>query len=126
MNPEVHLVIFGASGDLATRKILPALDRLFERERRHVQIVGAGRSPQLTEHFRASVLASSGSEALASSAHWVQLDYAEPRSFAPLKGLLANAPFVVFYLATPADRFGDILSAIGNAGLAAQAIRRVG
>lgn len=48
------LVIFGASGDLTRRKLMPALCNLYSkgRIRRELRIVGVGRSPLSTGEFR--------------------------------------------------------------------------
>ncbi|MEA2655666.1 MAG: Glucose-6-phosphate dehydrogenase, binding domain, partial [Chloroflexota bacterium] len=52
MTPRVDLVIFGASGDLAQRKILPSLKRLATPDGMALRIIGAGRTAQSTAHFR--------------------------------------------------------------------------
>lgn len=120
MNQRVGLVIFGASGDLARRKILPSLGRILARQALDLRLVGAGRSPLSTDEFRALVLDSSGNQQLASQADWVLLDYDEPGSFAPLKEAAASFPSMVFYLATPSETFSGILTAIARSGLAAK------
>ena len=52
MGPGVDLVIFGASGDLAQRKILPSLKRLASRDGMPLRLIGVGRAAQPTTHFR--------------------------------------------------------------------------
>ena len=42
MTPGVDLVIFGASGDLAQRKILPSLKRLASRDGMPLRVIGVG------------------------------------------------------------------------------------
>lgn len=127
MDVGVDLVIFGASGDLAQRKILPSLGRLVAREGQHVRVVGAGRSGKATDEFRQLVREGSGNEQLAAAAEWVKLDYATPATFAPLKELLTGSPCVIFYLATPPETFSDIVVSIVESGLAAKqdASRRI-
>src|SRR5579864_4966203 len=98
---RVDLVIFGASGDLARRKIIPSLGRLVSRDAQDVRIIGAGRSAKSTEDFRREVDHAGGGERLTATAEWVQLDYGAPATFAPLKELVAGTPCVIFYLATP-------------------------
>jgi glucose-6-phosphate 1-dehydrogenase len=117
MAAAVDLVIFGASGDLARRKILPSLGRLVSREGRSLRVIGTGRSRKSTAEFRDMVKEAGANPLLASTADWVQLDYAEPATFAPLKELLAGSPCVIFYLATPAETFSDILAALVLSGL---------
>jgi len=84
---RTDLVIFGASGDLARRKILPALRGLDDGE---LRVIGAGRSDIQEEAFRKVVAETSGSEALAATADWVQLDYAVPETYGRLKEELAR------------------------------------
>ena len=118
MQPAVDLVVFGASGDLARRKILPSLGRLAARASQAIRVIGAGRSAKATEEFRLLVGEAGGGERLAATADWVHLDYAAPSSFAPLQELVAATPCVIFYLATPPETFSDILLALSASGLA--------
>ena len=88
MPSGVDLVIFGASGDLSRRKILPSLRHLAARNGTGLRVIGAGRSSPSQQEFRDLVNASSGSSELASTAEWVQLNYKDPASFAPVKSLI--------------------------------------
>ena len=117
----VDLVIFGASGDLTHRKILPSLGHLVSRDGQSVRVIGAGRSHKATAEFRDEVKASSSNERLSSTAEWVQLDYADPLSFTPLKELVAGSPCVIFYLATPPETFSDIVASLALSGLTKKA-----
>jgi glucose-6-phosphate 1-dehydrogenase len=121
------LVIFGASGDLARRKILPSLGHVVTRDGQSVRVIGAGRSDKSTSDFREMVKTSSGSQRLSSSAEWVQLDYADSTSYAPLKELTTSSPTVIFYLATPPETFSEIVAGVAGSGLAkkADATRRM-
>ena len=110
MTEGVDLVIFGASGDLSRRKILPSLKHLAARNGMALRVIGAGRSEQTRDEFRDLVNQSSGSSELAASAEWVRLSYRDPASFTPVKELLD--------LATPPETFSDILGAVGNSGMA--------
>ncbi|HZK72570.1 MAG TPA: glucose-6-phosphate dehydrogenase [Clostridia bacterium] len=118
MAPGIDLVIFGASGDLAQRKILPSLKRLASRDGMSLRIIGAGRTAQSTTAFRDIVRKRSGSQLLASTAEWVKLDYRSQATFTGLKKLLADAGTVIFYLATPPETFSDIIRALGQSRLA--------
>jgi glucose-6-phosphate 1-dehydrogenase len=113
----VDLVIFGASGDLARRKIMPALGALVTREGHRLRVIGAGRSHTSTEDFRQLTKEASGSAALAANAEWVTLDYANPDTFAPINTLITGTPVVIFYLATPPETFSPILVAIANSAM---------
>jgi glucose-6-phosphate 1-dehydrogenase len=114
---SVDLVVFGASGDLTQRKILPSLGRLVASEGQAVRVIGAGRSPKTAADFRAEVKQASGNEKLSDTAEWVHLDYADPQTFAPLKEMLASSPTVILYMATPPETFSDIVAALAQCGL---------
>src|SRR5260370_3869166 len=113
----VDLVIFGASGDLARRKIMPALGALVTREGTKLRVIGAGRSHSTNDQFRELVKEASGNPALAASAEWVRLDYADPATFAPVNALITGTPVVIFYLSTPPETFSPILVAIANSAM---------
>jgi len=117
----VDLVIFGASGDLTHRKILPSLGRLVAREGQAVRVLGAGRSHKSTGDFREVVKQASGNQRLSETAEWVQIDYADPKTFTPLTEMLAGSSAVIFYLATPPETFSDIVAGLAQSGLAKKA-----
>ena len=117
MAPRVDLVIFGASGDLAQRKILPSLKRLASPDGTALRIIGAGRTAQSTAHFREIVKKRSGSQRLAATAEWARLDYKSQATFAGLKKLVTGAAHVIFYMATPPETAGDIIRALGQSKL---------
>ena len=118
MSATVDLVIFGASGDLSRRKILPSLKHLASRNGTALRVIGAGRSKPSQQDFRDLVNESSGSPELASSAEWAQINYRDPASFGQIKALLDGTSSAIFYLATPPETFSDILGAIGQSGMA--------
>jgi glucose-6-phosphate 1-dehydrogenase len=115
---NVDLVIFGASGDLSRRKILPSLKHLAQRNGTALRVIGAGRSHPSQQEFRDLVNESSGSPELAATAEWVQIDYRDSASFGPVKAMLDGTSSAIFYLATPPDTFSDILGAVGQSGMA--------
>src|SRR5260370_6095941 len=121
MAKPVDLVSFGASGDLSHRKILPSLGHLVARDSQNVRVIGAGRSPKSTDEFRAFVKDASGNDRLAGTAEWIHLDYADPATFAPLKQIVEGPPTTIFYLATPAETFSEILAGLTASGLADRA-----
>jgi glucose-6-phosphate 1-dehydrogenase len=112
--PDLDIVIFGASGDLASRKVLPAVGAVASRGRLHV--VGAGRSDLSGERFRRLVGDTTGSADLAAGADWVRLDYGEAGTYAGLREALRRDA-AVYYLATPPNTFSPILSALASSGL---------
>ncbi|HCO02854.1 MAG TPA: glucose-6-phosphate dehydrogenase, partial [Actinobacteria bacterium] len=111
------LVIFGASGDLAKRKIIPALQSL-NGDGGRLRVLGAGRSDMSREQFQAIVAQATNSPELAAGAEWVKLDYDAPASYAELRRLVGEGNSVVYYLATPPKTFAGILDALSEAGLA--------
>ena len=110
------VVIFGASGDLSNRKILPALGRLSTNQ--DLRVIGVGRRAMDREQFRDLVARSSGNPALAASARWMQLDYGAAEGYRHLRD--ATEPerrSMVFYLATPPAVFDSILRGLAACGL---------
>jgi glucose-6-phosphate 1-dehydrogenase len=113
---QTDIVIFGASGDLARRKVLPALRGLGDGE--GVRLLGAGRSDLSDDAFRQIVSEASGSAELAGGARWIRVDYQEPRSYEALRHAVEDdgGP-VVYYLATPPATFSSILVGLTRSGL---------
>jgi glucose-6-phosphate 1-dehydrogenase len=110
--PPVDLVIFGASGDLTRRKVLPALAGLARRGAlpRDLRVIGAGRSQLTSEEFQKRVESA--------PADWVRLDYADPESYGALKAKLDPNRTAIFYLATPPSTFTDVVRSLARADLA--------
>ena len=120
---RTDLVVFGASGDLARRKVIPALHSLNGAGGR-LRVVGAGRSEMSREQFQEIVAEATHSRELAAEAEWVKLDYDAPASYAELRRLVGDDHSVVFYLATPPQTFAGILAALSEAGLAGRDLPR--
>ena len=94
------LVFFGATGDLAYKKIFPALQSMAGRGRLDFPVVGVARSgwtrEQFIEHARASVteyggLVEASFAHLAANLRYVDGDYNDPATFAALRIELAAA-----------------------------------
>jgi glucose-6-phosphate 1-dehydrogenase len=132
--PPQALVVFGASGDLAARKLLPALGCLWSHGvlPARVAVVGVARTPMSDDAFRTLA-----SEACARAAvdcrldgllgrmWYVTGDYDDPGTFARLAALLARLeggePLGrLFYLATPPQVFETIVAGLDGAGLTRQ------
>ena len=130
------VVIFGASGDLTKRKLIPALYNLLaEGHVSRLSIVGASRTPMEDEAFREiaregidahsrNTLDPALFESLAPAIHYQPIDYADPASFVALKerldaidaqhGLPGHR---LFYLSTPPRAFAPITRQLHDAGL---------
>jgi glucose-6-phosphate 1-dehydrogenase len=117
------LVFFGATGDLAYKKVFPALQALVRRGRLEVPVVGVAKSgwsrDQLVERARASVIEHGGLDE-AAFARLVQLlryvdgDYAERDTFTRLEAELGAAERPAHYLAIPPSMFGAVVEQLGQ------------
>ncbi len=130
-SPPLVLVIFGASGDLTARKILPALARLATRRALSpaVAVVGVARTEMSDDDFRKLAIdAVPGGgpawDSLVSRCRYVAGGYTDPGTFAALgrvleelDGSVGTAGNRVYYLATVPGIFADIAMALGRHGL---------
>jgi glucose-6-phosphate 1-dehydrogenase len=128
--PPVAMVIFGASGDLAARKILPALARLADRGAldNGFVVIGMARTQWSDEEFRQHVLESTPKggdkwKALVERFHYVSGEYGHPDTFANLKTMLDTADKEdgtggnrLYYLATIPAVFGLVAEALATHG----------
>jgi glucose-6-phosphate 1-dehydrogenase len=128
--PPLALVIFGASGDLTARKILPALADLANRGRLNERftIVGVARTQWSDEEFQAVAQKAdpTGGEtwaALTRSFRYVAGEYAATATFDRLKKVLAEADKNqgtsgnrVYYLATIPAVFAEVAEALAKEG----------
>jgi glucose-6-phosphate 1-dehydrogenase len=139
MAPPCAVVIFGATGDLTRRKLLPALYRLTQQRLipNEFAILGSARHPQTDDEFRASMHEAltefASDEALDESAwqsfvkhiSYQQGDFTEAEIYQKLKSKLEqiDSEFQtqgnrLFYLATSPEYFGVIAEQLGAAKLA--------
>ena len=119
------LVFFGATGDLAYKKIFPALQSMAGRGRLDFPVVGVARSgwtrEQFIEHARASVteyggLVEASFAHLAANLRYVDGDYNDPATFAALRIELAAAERPISYLAIPPSLFPVVVGNLRAAG----------
>ncbi len=108
-------MVFGASGDLARRKVPPAIDVVAPHGK--VKVVGAGRSEFSQSDFQRLVAETTGIDELGASAQWVRLDYGAADTCSGLREALRGSA-AVYYLATPPGTFSPILTATAGSGLA--------
>ncbi len=122
-------VIFGASGDLARRKLFPSLFALCKRGLLgdDTRIIGCARHPYDDRSFRAALADALPGRDTAKKAEFLNrigyqtLEYGEEPGYVELKrrldsGVLAALPHL-FYLATPATLYPDITRHLHQAGL---------
>jgi glucose-6-phosphate 1-dehydrogenase len=124
--PPSAVVIFGASGDLTERKLVPALVNLVRHRRvaGSLTLIGVGRTALSAEEFRKRVafdpqaLAAAG---LAGDVLYLCGAYDDLDTYQRLAELLDSAPGLrgnrLFYLATPPPAFPVIVDNLAAAGL---------
>ncbi|MEJ2679312.1 MAG: glucose-6-phosphate dehydrogenase [Gemmatimonadota bacterium] len=123
---DCAIVIFGVTGDLAHRKLFPALYALHRRGLLDDDtiIVGCSRSVKNDDGLRARVRdAVQGDEGFLRRVYSVPIDLSDPPEHAldPLARRLHDLGHdgnILFHLATPSDQFGPAGDAIAAAGLA--------
>ncbi len=131
------LVIFGASGDLAQRKILPSLYRLYRHELlpEHFFILGAARTDMGEDAFRLAVrekvesafpedFSGTGWDEFAARLYYLRVDYEKAESCPPLGeriDFLEERHYTrgnrIFYLAIPPDVYEPVIANLGSSGL---------
>ena len=128
--PPVAMVIFGASGDLTGRKILPALARLADRGVLDdgFTVIGVARTEWSNEEFQAHVTESTPEggpkwKALTERFKYITGEYDHPDTFDMLKTHLDEADKVdgtdgnrLYYLATIPSVFGLVAGALAKHG----------
>ncbi len=121
------LVIFGATGDLARKKLHPAFYRLTARGRLNVPVVGVARSAWDDERLRVFAREAvrtrypsapdADLDAFAGRLGYVSGDYGEPGTYERLRERLVAARHPVFYLAIPPSMFDVVIDGLMGAGL---------
>lgn len=124
-------VFFGATGDLAFKKIFPALQAMIRRGRLDMPIIGVAREEwtieALRERARASLEAShegldpEAFATLCSLLRYVGGDYNDRGTFDRLKASLAGASRPIHYLAIPPSLFPVVVEHLGASGAATEA-----
>lgn len=122
------LVLFGATGDLAFRKIFPALHAMVRRGHAAFPIVGVSRGgsnlEQLTARVRESIQEFGGGvdeasfEMLARQLRYVEGDYFTPDLFEKLRQALGDAQAPLYYLSIPPSAFSNVVELLGKSGCA--------
>jgi glucose-6-phosphate 1-dehydrogenase len=133
------IVIFGGSGDLTSRKLFPALARLFEAKRlpERFAIVAAARSrlddAAYRERMRLALVQAGGFDTLLAGAwpelaqriYYCPVEYEAPEQFQRLAERMTAIELEqglngerVYYLAVPPQVYGDVAENLGKAGMA--------
>ncbi len=132
------MVIFGASGDLTKRKLIPAILDLARQNllSPHFTIVGVSRTPMTNEHFRAYLLEAMKEfgllqedeqslwDSFARGICYHSMDPENSAAFAELKRVLEEITTArsvpgnfLFYLATPPQLYETIVNNLGSCTL---------
>jgi glucose-6-phosphate 1-dehydrogenase len=121
------LVFFGATGDLAHKKIFPALQAMVGRGHLDVPVIGVAKAgwnlDQLKARARDSVekhggLKPAAFDKLCALLRYVDGDYNDLATFQTLRKQLGAAEHPAHYLAIPPIMFGTVVEQLGKAGCA--------
>ena len=126
--PSDALILFGATGDLAHKKIYPALYAMSNKDPVGVPVIGVASSgwstPQLHARIADSLtnagvaVESAALQRLLARVMYVSGDYRDPATFAAIRAALNGASRPAHYLAIPQTLFGSVIGQLGAAGLA--------
>src|ERR1700728_2624704 len=118
-------VFFGATGDLAYKKIFPALHAMVKRGHLAVPVIGVAKAgwnlEQLRARARESVEKHGGLDAaafdkLSHLLRYVDGDYADPATFLAIRKELNGAARPAHYLAVPPLLFGTVVEHLEKSG----------
>jgi glucose-6-phosphate 1-dehydrogenase len=122
------LVFFGATGDLAYKKIFPALHAMARRGHLDMPVVGVARAGWTLEDLRARARESverhgGGIDEIAFAALSARLrlvggDYEDAATFVALRKELGEARFPAHYLAIPPSLFGSVVQGLARSSCA--------
>ena len=127
------LVFFGATGDLAYKKIFPALQAMIKRGHLNVPVVGVAKAGWTLDQLKARAYDSlekhggvdpSAFEKLVSLLRYVDGDYQDPATFSALRKELKDAHNPAHYLAIPPVLFETVVEnlAKSNCSMGARVI----
>jgi glucose-6-phosphate 1-dehydrogenase len=119
------LVFFGATGDLAYKKIFPSLQSMLKRGHLDVPVIGVAKAgwnlDQLKARARASLeqhgeFDAAAFEKLAGLLRYVDGDYNDPATFQALRKALGTARRPAHYLAIPPSMFATVVEQLAKSG----------
>jgi glucose-6-phosphate 1-dehydrogenase len=124
------IVFFGATGNLAYKKIFPALQAMIRRASLDVPIIGVAKSGWTLDQFKArakdslennSTLDPAAFAKLCSLLSYVDGDYSDATTFEKLRRALGAARRPLHYLAIPPSLFATVAEGLGKSGCAQNA-----
>ncbi len=119
------LVFFGATGDLAYKKIFPALQAMVKHGTLNVPVVGVAKAGWNLDQLRARAKDSlekhcgvdaAAFEKLSGLLRYVDGDYQDPKTFEELRNQLKDAHSPAYYLAIPPVLFETVVEQISKSG----------
>jgi glucose-6-phosphate 1-dehydrogenase len=124
------LVFFGATGDLAYKKIFPSLQAMIGRGTLDVPVIGVAKAGWSLDQMKARAkdslekhggLDPAAFATLSGLLRYVDGDYNDPATFAAIKKELGAAKRPAHYLAIPPVLFGKVVEQLGASGCAKDA-----
>ncbi len=124
------LVFFGATGDLAYKKIFPALQAMVKHGHLDVPVIGVAKAgwslDQLKDRAKDSLEKHGGVDdaawqKLSGLLKYVDGDYGDPATFQAVRKELGDAAHPAHYLAIPPSLFGTVVEQLVKSGSAAGA-----
>src|ERR1700758_2079235 len=121
------LVFFGATGDLAYKKIFPALQAMVQRGTLNVPVIGVAKAGWNLDQLKARAKDSLEQHGGLDEAAWTKLsgllryvdgDYSDPATFQAGREALGNAQHPAHYLAIPPALFGTVVEQLVKSGSA--------
>ena len=118
-------VFFGATGDLAYKKIFPALQAMVKRGHLDVPVIGVAKASWNLEQFRARAKDSldkhggvdpAAFTTLSNLLRYVDGDYQNPATFEAIRNTLGSAQRPAYYLAIPPTLFGLVVEQLAQSG----------
>jgi glucose-6-phosphate 1-dehydrogenase len=118
------LVFFGATGDLAYKKIFPALQAMIKRGTLDFPVIGVAKAGWNLDQFKARAkdslekhggLDSAAFDKLCQLLRYVDGDYNDPATFQALRREMGSAQRPAHYLAIPPSAFGKVVEQLGAA-----------
>ena len=123
-------MFFGATGDLAYKKVFPAIQHLIQHGHLDVPIIGVAKSGWTVEQLRARARDSLEKHGgvdepafakLAERLRYIDGDYSAPETFIQLREVLGQAKRPLHYLAIPPSLFGVVVHHLEESGCAQDA-----
>ena len=119
------LVFFGATGDLAYKKIFPSLQAMVKRGHLNIPVVGVAKAGWNLDQMRARIkdaiekhggIDTAAFQRLISLVRYIDGDYKDPETFRKLRAELKDAQHPAHYLAIPPSLFETVVEELVKSG----------